>query len=491
MIEFKDVSFTYDSGNKNAGIYNINLNINAGEVVVFCGESGCGKTTISRLINGLIPGYYSGNLTGSVIVNEHEISKNSINELSQYVGSVFQNPRTQFFNVDSTSEIAFACENFGISREEICKRIGKVTKELNIKNLLDKSLFSISGGEKQKIACASAAAMEPEIYVLDEPSSNLDIQTIKMLKDIIKKWKEKKSTVVIAEHRLQYLIDIADRFIYMKDGEINNEFSCVEFKELSNSTLNDMGLRSIHPIDTNSRMKNIESKEQIEIKDFMFSYGKKPFLEIHDAVLPQKSIVAVLGNNGSGKSTFSKCLCGVEEKAKGTLKIETKNYDTKERLKKCFMVMQDVNHQLFTESVKEEILLSIENDKNKEEKVDEICKKLNLMDFIDCHPMSLSGGQKQRVAIASAIASDRTILILDEPTSGLDFRNMKEVSNEMMRLKKDGKTIFIITHDPELVECCCDYFMFMENGKVKWHGGKNEKNIKAIKEFFNQTNNCL
>ena len=153
--------------------------------------------------------------------------------------------------------------------------------------------------------------------------------------------------------------------------------------------------------------------------------------------------------------------------------------------------MQDVNHQLFTESVKEEILLSIENDKNKEEKVDEICKKLNLMDFIDCHPMSLSGGQKQRVAIASAIASDRTILILDEPTSGLDFRNMKEVSNEMMRLKKDGKTIFIITHDPELVECCCDYFMFMENGKLKWHGGKNEKNIKAIKEFFNQTNNCL
>ena len=105
------------------------------------------------------------------------------------------------------------------------------------------------------------------------------------------------------------------------------------------------------------------------------------------------------------------------------------------------------------------------------------------MDFIDCHPMSLSGGQKQRVAIASAIASDRTILILDEPTSGLDFKNMKEVSNEMRRLKEDGKTIFIITHDPE--------FMFMENGKLKWHGGKNEKNIKAIKEFFNQTNNCL
>lgn len=484
LIEFENVSFTYDNGERNTGVYDIDLKILQGEVVVFCGESGCGKTTMTRLINGLIPGYYKGKLLGEVIVRDYKISDNPINELSRYVGSVFQNPRTQFFNVDSTSEIAFACENFGVSREEICKRIGKVTQELNIKNLLDRSLFSMSGGEKQKIACASASVMSPKIFVLDEPSSNLDIRSIVALKNILLKWKEKRSTIVIAEHRLRYLMDVADKFVYMKDGRIQKIFTQDEFQKLSDNELNFMGLRTTKNKGFKSFERNVIKPKMIEISNLSFSYDKKSFLSISDIKIPQKSIVGVLGFNGSGKSTFSKCLCGIEKKSKGIILIDEDVYLAKDRLKKCFMVMQDVNHQLFTESVSEEIALSLGNNENKEKIIHELCKKLNLEDVMNCHPMSLSGGQKQRVAIASAIASNRDILILDEPTSGLDFKNMKEVSSELIKLSQMGKTIFVVTHDPELLESCCDYFLFLESGNVKWYGSLNEKTLNEIETFF-------
>ena len=173
LIEFQNVTFTYQSTERESGVYNLNFKIPDGQVVLLCGESGCGKTTLTRLINGLAPEYYDGQLSGEVLVNGKSTAKTPLYELSKVVGSVFQNPRSQFFTVDTTGEIAFGCENIGLPKEEIYQRIGQVTGELKIQKLLDRSLFALSGGEKQKIACASVSAMEPEIFVLDEPSSNL------------------------------------------------------------------------------------------------------------------------------------------------------------------------------------------------------------------------------------------------------------------------------------------------------------------------------
>lgn len=486
MIEFQNVTFTYQSKERESGVYDLNLTIPDGQVVLLCGESGCGKTTLTRLINGLASEYYEGKLNGTVFVNGKDTRKTPLYELSKIVGSVFQNPRSQFFNVDTIGEIAFGCENIGLPREEIYQRIGQVTGELKLQKLLNCSLFALSGGEKQKIACASVSAMEPDIFVLDEPSSNLDIATIADLKEIIVKWKALGKTVIIAEHRLYYLMDIADRVIYLKNGRIAKDMSANTFESFGMEQLHEMGLRSLHPASFSEIPSISTGNNSIEIKDFLFSYGKKEVLNIPQLSVPQGAIVGVLGSNGAGKTTFAKCLCGLEKSAKGTLKIRQDTLDAKQRIKKCYMVMQDVNHQLFTESVSDEILLSMQGvDENADIKqTEEILKSLNLLEYKELHPMSLSGGQKQRVAIGSAIASDKEILIFDEPTSGLDYHHMFEVANNLQRLSSMGKTLFIITHDPELIAKCCNYFVFIECGKTAWSGVWTDENKERITNFF-------
>lgn len=266
MIEFKDVSFQYEQGNSKGKIENINLTIHDGEVVLICGESGCGKTTLTRLINGLIPHYYEGTLTGQTIVKGIDVKNVSLYALSGVVGSVFQNPRTQFFTVDTTSEIAFGCENLAIDADEINLRIEKTVGVLKIKDLLNRSLFALSGGEKQKIACASISAMEPDIFVLDEPSSNLDIKSIRELKNVLREWKAQGKTIVIAEHRLYYLMDIADRVLYMQDGQIKENLSISDFKKKSTDELHVLGLRALQSEDFSKMQSAVCATRQLYMR---------------------------------------------------------------------------------------------------------------------------------------------------------------------------------------------------------------------------------
>ena len=471
MIELKDVSYTYYSEEASNGVESINLVIPNGQVVLLCGESGCGKTTITRLINGLIPSYYEGELKGEIRIDGKDISKLPLYEVSKKVGSVFQNPRSQFFNVDTSSEIAFGCENFGIHPETICNRMGEVIKELKINSLIDRNLFQLSGGEKQKIACASIATMEPEIIVLDEPSSNLDIESIRDIKEIINKWKQKGKTIVIAEHRLYYLMDIADRILYMKNGKIDRDMSIDNFMKIEPENVNKMSLRSLNP-KINIENKTNNCNNEIVIKNFYFSYGKEVAMNIENLKVPEGGIIGILGNNGAGKTTFTRSLCGLLKKSRGEMICCGKKCRRKERIRSCYMVMQDVNHQLFTESVLDEILLSMdgEDEEIKESKALEILESLNLLNQKDLHPMSLSGGQKQRVAIGSAIASKKQILLFDEPTSGLDYKHMMDVSLLIKKLSNLGKTIMIVSHDPEFIMNVCNYIVFIEKGKIKWSG---------------------
>ena len=258
-----------------------------------------------------------------------------------------------------------------------------------------------------------------------------------------------------------------DRVLYLKDGEIEGDYTAEEFCGLSAKQRDDMGLR---PLDL-AGLSEVEGTPQRmneavwTIKNVSFAYKHEPeTLHITETSFPSGSATAIIGHNGAGKSTFARCLCGLEKHFKGTVQDQSKNYSRKERLKLCYMVMQDVNHQLFTESVLDEILLSMRTE-NKQ-RAREILKEMDLLSFEDSHPMGLSGGQKQRVAVASAIASERPLILFDEPTSGLDFDSMTQVAGLIRRLSNMGKVIFIVTHDFEFVCRTCSRVLHFDEGEM-------------------------
>lgn len=402
-------------------------------------------------------------MEGCAMVNGLNVTEAELYDTARIVGSVFQNPRSQFFCVDTTSELAFGCENMGMPEDEILSRVDEAARELNIEKLLGRSIFELSGGEKQKISCASVSALRPEVMVLDEPTSNLDVHAIEELKQTLLGWKAEGKTIVIAEHRLSWFRDLCDRVICMKDGQVAFDLSMQAFAQYSTEQLHQMGLRSLRDEKIAPVQNSVPETETMQLQNFCFSYDGTPVLNIPHLSLPLDGIIALVGPNGAGKSTFSRCLCGLEKKFKGQVKINGQLWKNRQLLKNCYMVMQDVNHQLFCETVADEVQLGMRSENSSD--VERVLKMLDLSHLRERHPMSLSGGQKQRVAIASAILAGKEILIFDEPTSGLDFRHMEQTAALLSSLK-GNQTVLIVTHDPELIQRCCDHIVCIENGTV-------------------------
>ena len=407
MIKFENVNVTMQGKRI---LSDINLEIQDGEFVLICGESGCGKTTMTKLINGLIPHFVRDvSVDGTITVCGKNVAEMPMYEIAELVGSVFQNPRTQFFYTNSNAEMAFGLENRGVEPEYIRKRIKNTINELDIEKLEDRDVFSMSGGEKQLLAFASVYAMNPQIYVLDEPSANLDIAAMEKLSERMKVIKEKGHTVVVAEHRLAWIQKFADRIIYMKEGRIEQEFTSDEFKALSDLKRRQMGLRSIVPEQIQIPEITGNSEDAV-LQIYNLSCKRKKQMIFQNISLSARAgdIIGITGKNGAGKSTFCNCLCGLLKPKGGEILYQGKKLSEKARTKLFGMVMQEVNHQLFSDSVKNECLLA--NEEASEQEIRELLEKFDLEEYAEYHPMILSGGQRQRLAICQAVMGEKSCL---------------------------------------------------------------------------------
>lgn len=466
MVLMDHVSFGYPD--QADTLHDCTLSIQPGECVLLCGESGCGKTTVTKLINGLIPHFTeNGTLKGIVTAAGLSVAETEQYELAKYIGSVFQNPKSQFFNLDTDSELAFGLENEGASPERMEQRLTVTVENLRLQRLLHRNIFSLSGGEKQTLAFASVYAMDPAIYVLDEPTANLDEAAIACLREQIALLKEQGHTVVIAEHRLYFLADLIDRAVYLKDGYLVKSFTGEQFRKISETERKELGLRSLVPTRLNLPQARISADTGLVVQSLSCGYKKQPSVirELSFAAVPGE-VVAITGPNGVGKTTLTRCLCGLLKEQAGKIFLNGVLLKPGQRRRESFLVMQDVNHQLFYDSVWNECEQAAGDDTDR---IEEILEHFDLLSFRDRHPMALSGGQKQRLAVAAALLSGKRLLIFDEPTSGLDWRHMCAVSAVVRSLAEQGHIVLVVSHDREFMQAACDRVLVLpdEKGEIK------------------------
>jgi energy-coupling factor transport system ATP-binding protein len=447
MIELDGISYSYPFQAEKA-VEDVNLRIEKGEVVLLTGESGCGKSTLARISNGLIPHYFKGELTGRATVDGLDTRETEVGEISRSIGTLFQDPEQQFFCHDVYSELAFTDEVRGIDAETVSTTVNGFAGKYGIGHLLDSSVYTLSEGEKQKVALASIMIPEPGCLVLDEPSANLSPEATGNLGRELLELRKRGFAILVVDHRLYWLKDIADRAMILNRGMIVEEG---DFSTLGNDDLRARyGLRAFSV--AGEGKPGVSFTTGLEVEDLSFAYGNRPDIFTDYSLRIQSGrVTALSGPNGVGKTTLSLLLTGLLRARSGRIILKGTELRPKELLRRTSLVLQNMDHQLYSRTVLEEV------DGRKD-----ILEKLRLDSFADRHPQSLSGGQKQRVVIASAISRDPDVIILDEPTSGLDGINMEIIGDILRSEAEKDKVIIVITHDLEFVDRCCHEQVVME-----------------------------
>lgn len=508
VIEFKDFSFQYRVQAKPT-LNNINLTIYEGEKVLIVGPSGSGKSTISNCINGLVPFLYEGDISGSLKINGKETRDMSIAEISNSVGTVLQDPDSQFIGLTVAEDIAFKLENNCVDVDRMKEKVKTVSRIVGIDTHLDSSPQRLSGGQKQRVSLAGVMVDEVNILLFDEPLASLDPATGKNAIDLIDKIKkDSNKTIVIIEHRLEdVLYRNVDRVIVVNNGEIVKDTTpgellateilkeCGIREPLYITALKyagckldkDMNLENIDEINLNSLIGalkswadgvvNEEVKESVEplleLKNVNFEYSKnKKVLKDISFKINKGEMVSIVGRNGAGKSTISRLVCGFYHPTSGEILFEgnnLKNSTIKERAEKIGLVMQNPNQMISKTMIFDEVALGLQirgiTEDETKRRVYEALKICGLYEFRNWPISALSFGQKKRVTIASILVLNPELIILDEPTAGQDFKHYTEIMEFLKELNKKGVTIVMITHDMHLMLEYTDRSIVLSDGE--------------------------
>lgn len=468
MTTLSHVTFAYALGEgegapRSGGVMDIDLEFAPGQFVLITGPSGCGKSTILKLLNGLIPELFSGDLSGKVTLAGHETTSTDIQSLGRCAGMVFQNPRSQFFTANVIEELAFASENAGEAPEVIARRIEDAADTWALADFLDRDLTKLSGGQAQLVASAVATAGPQHILLLDEPTSNLSVEMIGRFAAALGELKGRGWTIVCAEHRVYPFREIADRVVRLAGGRVVEVCGANEFYSRSDVERRAMGLRTLKAPDAGILGEGSDrsgTTAAVVADNLTFSYGDREVLDIDSLTLYPGQVTSLEGPNGAGKTTLARVLIGLADASAGRISFAGKDAGKHMRQARSVLVMQDVNRQLFGQSVRAE--MRIGGVEVSDERIDGVLAALDLNELADRHPMTLSGGQKQRLVIACSLVADKELYVFDEPTSGVDYAQLRSISEEIRALAARGKTVLIISHDLEFIDEVADRRLWLD-----------------------------
>lgn len=510
LLEIQNLNYQYPKNTKFA-LRNINLKIDGGEFLLVVGGSGSGKSSLARLLAGLIPEFYGGKIQGKLIFREKELKGDERHALSSHVGIVFQDPEKQLVMTSVEAEVAFGLENLGVPRQEMFRRVAEVMTFLNLAHLKKEFTANLSGGEKQKVALAAVIAMHPRILVLDEPTSQLDPVAAGELLDFVEYLnKELGYTVVLIEQRLERCFHLADRLLVMEQGEIicdgqpgdvarwqvehkipfippvarffasiNSPVVPLTVKEGRQELKKYLPSGLQEKSKCRQRFSAVKDKNSVVLqgKDLWYTYpGGAEVIRGQSLCVAKGEFVVILGANAAGKSTLLKLLAGIFKPDRGSVRLfgkDTRHLPLNELGRQVGYLSQNPNDYLFQDTVEDELLFTLRNFQLSDEgQCEEILKRLNLYGLRQKNPRDLSSGERQRVALASILVAGPPLLLLDEPTRGIDYRLKKELGGFLREIAVAEGTVVMVTHDVEFAAEYASRVVMVFDGMVACDGSR-------------------